>query len=265
MNDNIKRALITGASGGLGLEFANLLAEKGYDLVLASRNGKLLKTISVKLEKKYGIKSIAISADLSLAGGAKKLYNQCRKNRLDISLLVNNAGRGMVGCCSDQDCDDMEKLAVLNSIAPMTLSSLFAHDMISRGYGFILNVGSVVGLQPIPYFAPYAASKSFTHSYSIAMHNELKKSGVVVTCVIPGFMNTGFDEGAGITNKTYLKISGSSAMDPRKVAEIGLRALFKGKAVAVAGVPNKAANFFSYLTPKRITAWLLELGLRKLV
>jgi hypothetical protein len=78
-------------------------------------------------------------------------------------------------------------------------------------------------------------------------------------------MSTGFDEGAGITNKTYLKISETSAMDPRKVAEIGLSALFNGKCIVVAGIPNKAANFFSYLTPKRITAWLLEKSLKKLV
>ncbi len=265
MTDNIKRALITGASGGLGLQFAHLLAEMGYDLVLVSRNGKMLKSLALELEKKYPVKAVVMPADLSIIGGAKKLYNQCRKNKLEISLLVNNAGRGMVGSCSDQDCDDMEQLAVLNSISPMTLSSLAAQDMIARGRGHILNVGSVVGLQPIPYFAPYAASKSFAHSYSISMHNELKRKGVTVTCVIPGFMSTGFDEGAGITNKTYLKISNSSAMDPRKVAEIGLNALFKGRCVAVAGFPNKAANFFSYLTPKRITAWLLEKSLRKLV
>jgi short-subunit dehydrogenase len=265
MNDNKKRALITGASGGLGLQFAHLLAKEGYDLVLASRNGSRLKSIAAELEKKYGIKAISIIADLSIIGGAKKLYNQCRKNKLKISLLVNNAGRGMVGSCTDQDCDDIEQLAVLNSITPMTLSTLFAQDMTVRGSGHILNVGSVVGLQPIPYFASYAASKSFFHSYSISMHYELKSKGVNVTCVIPGFMATDFDEGAGITNKTYLKISNSSAMDPRKVAEIGLDALFKGKCVVVAGLPNKAANFFSYITPKRLTAWLLEKTLRNLV
>ncbi len=259
------RALITGASGGLGLHLARLLAGRGYDLILASRNEDRLRELADKLTDEAGVTVDIIPIDLSRPGSGQKLFRICQEKEYSIDLLVNNAGRGMVGSCTEQDCQEMENLVTLNCQTPLALTTLFGGEMARAGYGYILNVGSMVGMQPVPYFAPYAASKSFIHSISLSLHYELKKKGVHVTCLVPGFMDTGFEDSAGITNDTYRKVSGASAMDPARVAYVGLKALFSRKALKVAGLSNRLGAFFSGILPPRVTAFFLELLLRRVV
>jgi len=205
--------------------------------------------------------AIALQADLSEPGAGERLHRACREGGLEVDLLVNNAGSGLLGQSADLPPAALEAMAALNVTALTVLSSLFGRDMRDRGSGRILNVGSFAGLNATPYFAAYAATKSYVLSFSLALRAELKPRGVGVTCLLPGYVRTNFDAAAGIRSAKYLAFSERNAMDAADVARIGLRALARGRAWTVAGARNRLAATVLGLLPRAAAPALMKASL----
>ena len=254
-------ALVTGASGGIGAEFARALSREGWRLVLAGRNAERLESVRAGLQGPRAKEAIALQADLSEPGAGERLHRACREGGLEVDLLVNNAGSGLLGQSADLPPAALEAMAALNVTALTVLSSLFGRDMRDRGSGRILNVGSFAGLNATPYFAAYAATKSYVLSFSLALRAELRPRGVGVTCLLPGYVRTNFDAAAGIRSARYLAFSERNAMDAADVAGIGLRALARGRAWTVAGARNMLAATVLGLLPRAAAPALMKASL----
>lgn len=257
-------ALVTGASGGIGLEFARQLAAQGWNLMLAARRFVALKELATELESAYGIQAIPLQADLSLPGAAEELFAAATA-RGPVGILVNNAGIGIFGLCEDMASEDVQRMVTLNCTSLTVLSNLFARHMKARGEGYILNVSSVAGNWPEPFFASYAATKAYVTSYSAALSCELRKSGVSVSCLLPGFVATSFDDNARITSSDYKSFSGKYSLNPAQVARIGLSLMFRRKYLGIAGFMNKVASFFNGLMPRNVQAAITWRTISKLV
>ena len=256
-------ALVTGASGGIGLEIAKQLASRGYNIICASRNLEKLKSVCSDLEKEYSVKTKPVKSDLSESGAAEKLFAEAVKAG-EVDILVNNAGAAVFGLCEDLKAAEVEAMLNLNMTSLTLLCNSFAGYMKKRGSGYILNVGSMVAYWPEPYLASYAASKSYVLSFSAALRSELRGSGVSVTCVQPGFVRTSFDDNAKITSGKYLEFSSRNALSPERVARIGLRMMFRKRLSGITGVINNIAAFFNRMMSKRIQAHIIKSTISRL-
>ncbi|MBP1771950.1 MAG: short-chain dehydrogenase [Holophagaceae bacterium] len=242
-----KRALITGASSGLGLEFAELLAAQKVNLVLAARRQEPMEKLAVELRRKHGVDIVVEPIDLATPGAAARLKSNLDGRSIQIDILVNNAGYGLHGEFLETPLDRTTDMIQLNIMALTELSYVFGRDMAARGSGHILLLASLLALQPVPTFAAYAATKSFVLAFGEALHDELRPQGVVVTSLCPGHTETGFDAAAGAPVSPMLRLL---TMKPRPVAESGLRALSQGKASVIAGFMNNIIAFSNRLTPR---------------
>jgi uncharacterized protein len=242
-----KRALITGASSGLGLEFADLLAAQNVNLVLAARRREPMEKLAVDLRRKYGVDVVVEAIDLASPGAAARLKSSLDARSVTIDILVNNAGYGLHGDFRETPIERTVDMIQLNMTALTELTYLFGRDMASRRSGYILLVASLLAFQAVPGYAAYAATKAYVLALGEALHDEFRPHGVVVTSLCPGHTATGFDAAAGATASSLLRLL---TMNPRPVADSGLRALLQGKAMVVAGLPNKMAAFSNRLTPR---------------
>ena len=226
-----KVALVTGASAGLGEEFARQLAARGHRLVLAARRKDRLEALAKELSK-----ARAVAIDLSVKDATAKLLADLAANREQIELLVNNAGFGLIGRFAALDAGRERQMIDLNVGALTDLCRAVAPGMIRRKSGAILNVASTAAFQPGPKMAVYFATKAFVLSLSEALHEELKPHGIAVTCLCPGPTRTEFGDVAGFGgNRFFDKV----AMDARRVVTAGLRGLDSNKAVVIPGFVNK--------------------------
>ncbi len=180
----MKAVLVTGASGGIGKEFARQFAFRGYNLVLVARREEELKQIKKEFEEEYGISAEYFACDL--AEDPKAVYDFCKENGIEVSVLINNAGFGDYKAFIDADLDKMMNMIDLNDKALVALSHYFINDMKELGYGHIINVGSVASFMPGPYMAVYYASKAFVMSFSLALREELKNDNIKVSVLCPG-------------------------------------------------------------------------------
>jgi short-subunit dehydrogenase len=244
------KALITGASGGIGAEFARQLSLAGWELIAVGRDEARLEALLGSLEGAGARGSVAVVADLSEPSAAERLYGECERRGLEVELLVNNAGSGLFGRSDGLPAPKVEAMLRLNVLALTELCALFARGMRERGGGRILNVGSVAGEFALPYFASYAASKSYVLSYSLALRAELRRDRVGVTCLLPGYVRTGFDAAAGISSPAYLAFSSRAGMSAAAVARAGLRALASDRPCSAAGFQNKLAAALGRLAPR---------------
>ncbi|MBB4955334.1 short-subunit dehydrogenase [Agrobacterium vitis] len=242
-----RRALITGASSGMGLEYADLLAAQKINLVLAARRREPMEKLAAELRQKYGVEVVVETTDLSVPGAAAQLKSNLDDKSLQIDILVNNAGYGLHGDFLDTPLENTTDMIQLNITAVTELSFIFGQDMAARGDGQILLIASILSFQPVPGFAAYAATKSYVLSFGEALHNELRPRGVTVTCLCPGHTETGFDAAASAPVSPVLRFL---TMKPRPVAETGLRALAKGKASVLPGFLNNIIIFSNRLTPR---------------
>ena len=242
-----KRALITGASSGLGVEFAELLAAQKVNLVLAARRREPMEKLAAELRRKHGVDIVIEPIDLAAPGAAARLKSSLDERSIQIDILVNNAGYGLHGAFLETPIERTTDMIQLNITAVTELSFAFGSVIAARGSGQILLVASLLGLQPVPSFAAYAATKSYVLAFGEALHDELRPKGVVVTSLCPGHTETGFDTAAGAPVSLMLRLL---TMKPRPVAESGLRALSRGKASVVAGLMNKVVAFSNRLTPR---------------
>jgi short-subunit dehydrogenase len=251
--------LITGATSGIGRDFADLFAERGYDLFLASRNGEKMKAITAHLEARRGVKVTTLAVDLARSDAAAKVYETARARHIEISVLVNNAGAGIAGELADMDIGKIQEMIQLNVTTLTELCRLFGGDMKKRRKGCILNVASTAAYQPTPFTAVYGATKSYVLSFSEALAQEMKDYGVSVTCLSPGPTDTNFFAGVGVeglAEKARGIWAKSRRMPSCKVAEIGLDALFAGKLSVIAGGLNALVAFANRLAPRKTSARL---------
>jgi short-subunit dehydrogenase len=238
-------ALITGASVGIGLELARLLAAGGHNLVLVSRDEPKLQKIAVELRATGAPEVRAIPADLSKPGAAEQLAG------LEIDILINNAGFGVHGRVCDADLQKQLDLIQVNVAALTHLTGLFLPGMIQRRRGKIMNVASVAAFVPGPFMAAYYASKAFVLSFSLALSEECRGSGVTVTAVCPGPTQTEFFSRAGINDAPLMRGQMMSAKD---VSLIGYRAMQRGKPLVVTGLMNKFLAQSTRLAPRMLAA-----------
>ena len=225
------RALITGASNGMGLEFAKKLNELGYDLILVSRNEKKLKEIKDSLKGEIEI----ISTDLS---DEKNLYDLYDKTKGRVDLLINNAGFGIFGKFIETDLNEELNLINLNIKAYHILTKLFLKDMVKRDSGRILNVASSAAFEPGPLMSSYYASKSYVCNLTMAIYEELRKdkSHVKVSVLCPGPVNTGFNDRANV--KFSLK-----GLTPEYVVDYCISQMMKNKLIIIPSFSVKLGVF----------------------
>ena len=242
-----KLALITGASSGLGLEFADLLAAQKVNLVLAARRQEPMEKLAADLRRKYGVDVLVEAIDLASPGAAARLKSSLDARSMSIDILVNNAGYGLHGEFLETPIERTVDMIQLNITALTELSYLFGRDMAARRSGHILLVASLLAFQPVPTYAAYAATKSYVLALGEALHDELRSQGVVVTSLCPGHTETGFDAAAGATVSPMLRLL---TMKPRPVAKSGIRALSRGKASVIAGLMNNIVALSNRLTPR---------------
>ena len=224
-------ALVTGASRGLGYALAYELSKQGYALIISARDEEALK----KAAEKIGEGTRIYVADLSVPGEAKRLYERIKADGIKLSVLVNNAGIGASGEAWNVPGKTDSDMTEINVNSAVTLTKLFLADACGRGYGALLNVCSVGAFQPGPYTASYYASKSFLHSYTLAVRYEAKKYGVSVSSLCPGPLDTEFFERAN-ANKP------KTATSPDKAAKYAVKKFLRGKKTIVPGFYNRLAR-----------------------
>jgi short-subunit dehydrogenase len=243
----VKTALVTGASGGLGLEFARLLAADGYRVVLVARNEPALKKVAEELQSLYGAEAHCYPTDLSKPENVEALLQQLSSDNLSIDCLINNAGFGDAGYFLDKPFSLHQEMMMLNMFALTRLTHALATEMKAKGHGHILNLASTAAFQPAPAFALYAATKSFVLSFSEALRYELRQSGVSVTVSCPGPTETPFHDRAATRTS---KIMQMGMMKPEIVAEQAYNALKAGKRRVVHGWLNKLLVLSGAITPR---------------
>jgi len=235
-------ALITGASAGLGVDFARQLAAKGKRLVLAARRKDRLESLAAELGD-----ARAVEIDLSEIGAADRLMADLAANGEHVELLVNNAGFGLTGRFADLDGKRQRQMIDLNCGTLVELAHAVLPGMIERKSGSILNVASTAAFQPGPGMAVYFATKAFVLSFSEALHEEVKKKGVTVSALCPGPTSTEFGKVAGFGPSNLLD---KVAADSPSVVRTGLAGLERGKAIVIPGWMNKATAQAGRIFPR---------------
>jgi uncharacterized protein len=253
-----KTALITGASTGIGFEFAKLLAADGYNLVLIARDEQKLREISASLASKFDISVKIYAKDLSVTGDIETLVHQIREVAGTIEVLVNNAGFGLAGAFVDTDLARELEMIQLNVVSLVIFTKLWAKEMVQRKGGKILNIASTAAFQPGPLMAIYYATKAFVLSFSEALAEELKGSGVTVTALCPGPTATQFSKRAKLEKSRLFKGGIIPVLDAATVAKIGYDALSKGDPVAIPGLINKIGVFSVRLTPRKLVTQIAK-------
>lgn len=241
-------ALITGASSGIGLALAHLMASKGHNLILVARNEQALSNLKKELMQKFSVRVEVFAMDLSVLGQAEVLYQRCKMQNLVVNCLVNNAGFGDYGKFDVKKVAIYKNMLQLNVIALTELTAYFVENMKQRGAGRIMNVGSIGAFQPSPNLAAYAASKAYVMQFTEALNFELRGSGVTVTLLSPGVTDTGFVSRANMQNAANAK---SGLMDAQTVAKAGYEAMMAGKLNVTPGWKNKVLTFGSRTMPSR--------------
>ena len=227
-------ALITGASSGIGAEFARALAARGMHLILTARREGHLKALAEELDTRHGTRCEVIVTDLSLDGEPQRLFEEVQQRNIEVELLINNAGFGFVGTVDDTEPGHMLKMIRLNVAALTELTYLFLPAMLERKHGGIINLASIAAFQPVAYMPVYAATKAFVLHFSEALWAECRDRNVTVQGLCPGTTATEFFDVAGVTGWLRKKRSHSAAYVVRKA----LKGLDKGRQCVVPGSRN---------------------------
>ncbi len=241
--------LITGASAGLGAEFARQCSRRGEELVLVARRRDRLDALAAELGNAH-----VVSADLLEAGAAERLVAEIEGRGLFVSTLINNAGFGLTGRFAELPLDRQRGMIDLNVAALVELTHRVLPRMKARGAGAVLNVASTAAFQAGPGFAVYFATKAFVLSFSEALHQELKRTGVRVTALCPGPTRTEFGEVAGVNTKSFDRFAANSP----EVVAAGLKGLDRNKAIVIPGLTNKVGAQSSRFLPRAVIRRVVE-------
>jgi uncharacterized protein len=253
-------ALVTGASAGIGRAFAEALAARGHDLVVVARRGPRLEELADALQQQHGRSIDTSAADLSTPDGVATVAGRLADDAAPIELLVNNAGFGTSGRFWDLDPDREAEEIRLNVEALVALTHAAVAAMIPRGRGGVINVSSVAGYQPTPWGATYGATKAFVSSFTNALHEELRGTGIRMLNLAPGFTHTEFHEVSGDDVSQLPSVLWQS---PQEVVDAALRAYDRGRAVCTPGPLNTAAALFSGSLPAGVTRRVAALAKRR--
>jgi len=249
---NAQWAVVTGASSGLGLEFATALAARGVHLVLVARREAPMQELATTLRAQHGIEVVVDVADLGEPNAAARLAARLDTRGIDADILINNAAFGLSGEFVEHDAERLHAMLQLGVVAMTELSYQFGQRMVARGHGRMLLVASIAALQPTPLLAAYGATKAYVLSLGEALNVEMAPVGVTV--LLPGFMHTGF---GGVADFNPPALVQSTALEPALVAKIGLDAMFAGRSSVVAGGLNRFAALFAGWMPRHLLAKLV--------
>jgi len=249
-------ALVTGASGGIGLALARQLAAGGFDLVLTARSGGRLEELARELAERHRPRVRVIARDLAAPEAPAAIADELAREGIDVDVLVNNAGFGTYGPFAETDLAAELGMLQLNVVALTHLSKLFLRPMLSRGRGRILNVASTAAFQPGPLMAVYYASKAYVLSFSEAIAEEHGGSGVTVTALCPGPTTSGFQERAAMEESRL--VAGKAMMGAEAVAEAGYRGLLAGKRIVIPGLANRLLAQAYRVSPRRMTTAIVR-------
>ncbi len=242
-----KYALITGASSGIGRDFARILAAKGINLVIVARREELLKQLKEELKELHQVEIEIFVKDLSEPNSALDVKKYLDQKGIFITLLINNAGFGLFGDFAKLDEQKEQQMLQLNINTLVQLTKIFLKEMLAKGEGYILQVASVTSFQPVPWYSTYGASKSFVLHFAEALYQELKGTPIHVSALCPGETATEF---FARSNDSHHKSHSLGVMGSYEVATLGLEALFQRKPFKITGFHNAFAAFLSRLFPR---------------
>ncbi|MDH3196839.1 MAG: SDR family oxidoreductase [Candidatus Krumholzibacteria bacterium] len=243
-------ALVTGASSGIGEALARRLAAEGHDVVLVARNAERLQAVAQEIESVHGVSAHVLARDLSDPRAPDDIYRTLTERGIRVDVLVNNAGFGGYGFFQDTDLAHELGMIQVNVTALVHLAKLFVRDMVARGSGRVLNVSSTAAYQPGPLQPVYYASKAFVQSFSEAIDNGLRGTGVRVTTLVPGPAVTAFHTRA----RTERSFRGLKKHSADEVARVGVDGLRRGKRVVVVGRANRLLAIIARMSPRRLAA-----------
>lgn len=250
MSSKNKTALITGASSGIGYEFAKLLAKDNYDLIIIGRNGQRLNSIKSELENEYKIIVTVYLKDLSELEETYEVYKNICDNNLDIEVLINCAGFGIYGEFYQTDYWKDLKMINVNIISLTYLTRVILSTMIKRNSGKILNVSSTAAFKPGPLMSVYFATKAYVLSFSEAVAVEIKNTGVTLTVLCPGATKTDFLTKASLDESQHFKYK--KMLRPEEVALSGYNAMKKGRVMVIPGLMNRMFTFVIKFLPRML-------------
>ena len=254
-------AVITGASNGIGMELARLMAQRGHNLILVARSADKLQTLSKALAAEHGVTVHALALDLAVPGAAQSLYDHCHQQGLAVNILVNNAGFGDYKPVVDASVDVYREMLQLNVVTLTELTCLFVKDFKRQGHGRIANIGSMSAYQPCPGLASYGASKGYVMQFTEALHAELQGSGVTATVINPGMTATGFVARAEMGGSALAQAGLGNAKD---VARAVYDAMMAGRMNRVVGWVNTLwAQSTMLAGSRRMLVWIAKWRLRR--
>ncbi len=241
-------AVVTGASSGIGREFADILAAHGHHIVIIARSHDTLADFAEELRERYGVVVEVLAIDLSKAEAPEEVFSELQQKNITVDILINNAGFGSYGMFADTDWHTDGAMIDLNVRTLTHLTRLFLPGMIIRRHGRIVNVASTAAFQPGPLMAVYYATKAYVLSFSEAIANELQGTGVTVTALCPGPTESGFQKAAHIEESPL--VLGKRLPTSREVAEYGYESMIAGKTVAIHGFMSRLFALGIRLIPR---------------
>jgi hypothetical protein len=248
-------ALVTGASSGLGAEFARQLAARGCHVALVARRADRLERLSKELEAERGVQTRVVAMDLGARDAPSALHQRMRSEGIAVDVLVNNAGFGLYGPFLELPWEREREMLELDVLALVHLTKLFARDMVERDFGYVLQVASIGAYQPSPTYATYSAAKAFVLSFGEALAYELRRTKVRVTVLSPGVTETEFLAVSGQRRSRYQRLF---LMKPEAVVRAGIEAMLRGKPSTVPGFWNALMAQSMRVTPRRLQAAAAE-------
>lgn len=249
-------ALVTGASAGIGRDFAITLAERGFDLIVVARREGALRELAAQIQRSTGATVDVWTMDLARREERDALGARLGALGRSIDVLINNAGIGVHGWFHETDLDRELELVELNCAALTHVAKLVVPGMRARGSGRVVNVASVAAFPPGPLMAVYYASKAYALSFSDALAEELDGTGVTVTALCPGPVRTEFQERSGLSRSA--PPGGPAPMTARRVVDVGMRAMVAGRRRSIPGARNKLIVFLNRVLPRRVMARLVR-------
>ena len=256
-------ALITGATSGIGYEMAHIAAQKQFDLILVGRNEEKLIQTKVEWERAYSVRVDIIRCDLSKPNAIDRVIEALQTLQFSVDVLINNAGFGLFGNFDETDSEKENNMLQVNIVFLTQLTKYIYRQMKEKGRGNILNVASVAGFMPGPLMSVYYASKAYVLSFSQALANEAKGTGISVTVLCPGPTETNFVRNAELESSMLFKSFGKLP-DAKDVATYGFKCMEKKKTIAVYGTINRLMVFFLRLLPRKTITGMVRYVQRKM-
>ncbi|MBN1947130.1 MAG: SDR family oxidoreductase [Bradymonadales bacterium] len=252
------RALVTGASSGIGAELARDLARRGADLVVVARRKDRLKTLAEEITQQHGVDVRVEVADLNRPDSAQILFDRTEGQGLAVDILINNAGLGVYEDFLDIPWEQHANVLQVNAVTLTHLTHLFVKPMVQRGRGWVMNIGSIGAYSPTPSFAVYTATKTYVRNFTEALDHELKGTGVRAMVLSPGGTYTEFSQKA---NQQLKSDRSFTMMSAERCARIGINKMLKGRRTVIAGWINAVGMWLLRLMPRYWMPWLAAMSM----